>query len=57
MLKTQLFGTIFVIVESSIMVLKFNMGIIEIFILVVIDETLRFILNSGRLHRIKHEKL
>ncbi len=57
MLKTQLFGTVFVIALSSVMVLKFHMGIIEIFILVVIDECLRFILNSGRLRRIKRESL
>jgi Na+-driven multidrug efflux pump len=52
MLKTQLFGTVFVIIASTIMVLKFHMGIVEIFVLVVVDETLRCILNSIKLHRI-----
>ncbi len=58
MLKTQLFGTLFVIVASSIAVMVFHMGILEIFIIVVIDETLRFILNSRKLKRIrkKNEK-
>ncbi len=52
MLKTQLFGTVFVIAASSAMVLGFHMGIIEIFIMVVVDETLRLILNSWKLCRI-----
>ena len=52
MLKTQLFGTVFVIAASSLMILVFHMGIIEIFVMVVIDETLRLILNSWKLHRI-----
>ena len=53
MLKTQLFGTAFVIVMSSLMVLVFHMGILEVFILVVIDETLRFLLNGRKLIRIR----
>ena len=53
MMKTQLFGTVFVIVASSIMVMVFHMGILEIFILVVIDESLRFLLNSRKLIRIR----
>ena len=52
MLKTQLFGTVFVVVMSSILVLVFHMGIMEIFELVVVDETVRFILNSRKLKRI-----
>lgn len=54
MLKTQLFGTVFVILASTIMVTQLHMGIIEIFILVVVDESLRFVFNSGRLRRIKN---
>ena len=53
MLKTQLFGTAFVIAMSSVMVLGLHMGIKEIFVLVVVDETLRFILNNWKLRRIK----
>lgn len=53
MLKTQLFGTAFVIAASSLAVMVFHMGIMEIFIIVVIDETIRFILNRRKLHRIR----
>ena len=53
MMKTQLFGTVFVIVASSVMVMVFHMGILEIFILVVIDESLRFLLNNRKLIRIR----
>ncbi len=53
MLKTQLFGTAFIISLSTIMVLVFHMGIVEIFCLVVMDETLRFILNGWKLWRIR----
>lgn len=53
MLKTQLFGTVFVISSSTIMVMKFHMGIKEIFIMVVVDETLRFIFNYAKLRRIR----
>ncbi len=53
MLKTQLFGTVFVIAVSSVIVMKFHMGIMAIFVVVVIDETLRFILNAGKLRRIR----
>ncbi len=53
MLKTQLFGTLFVIVASSIAVMVFHMGILEIFIIVVIDETLRFVFNSRKLQSIR----
>lgn len=52
MLKTQLFGTVFVIAASSVMVLVFHMGIMEIFIMVVADESIRFILNSWKFRRI-----
>lgn len=52
MLKTQLFGTAFVIAMSSVIVLVLHRGIMEIFCLVVADETLRFILNSWKLRRI-----
>ena len=59
MLKTQLFGTAFIIVLSSIMVLILHLGIKEIFCLVVADETIRFALNSWKLKRISapHKKL
>ena len=52
MLKTQLFGTAFVMVFSTVLVMVFHMGILAIFSLVVIDEVLRFILNGWKLHRI-----
>ncbi len=52
MMKTQLLGTFFVIVASSVMVMVFHMGIKELFGLVVADETLRFILNRWKLKRI-----
>lgn len=55
MLKTQLFGTFFVIGMSSIIVMVFHMGILEIFGLVVVDEALRFILNSWKLRKIRGE--
>ena len=56
MLKTQLFGTVFVISMSTIMVMVFHMGIMEIFCLVVIDETLRCLLNNWKLRKIKRTK-
>jgi Na+-driven multidrug efflux pump len=56
MLKTQLFGTVFVITASSVMVLLLHMGIVEIFIMVVADETLRLILNYWKLCRIRRRK-
>ena len=56
MLKTQLFGTAFVIILSTVLVLILHMGIIQIFCLVVVDETLRFIVNSWKLNRIKNQK-
>ena len=52
MLKTQLFGTVFIISMSSLMVLVFHMGIMEIFMLVVADEMIRFIFNAWKLRRI-----
>ena len=56
MLKTQLFGTAFIIILSSLMIMVFHMGIIEIFCLVVIDETIRFFLNYWKLRRIRKQK-
>ncbi len=55
MLKTQLFGTAFVVTLSTLMVMVFHMGIVEIFCLVVCDETVRFILNSRKLRKIRKE--
>ncbi|MEE3468146.1 MAG: MATE family efflux transporter [Eubacterium sp.] len=52
MLKTQTFGTIFIVGMSSVMVLVFHMGIMEIFMLVVADETIRFIFNAWKLRRV-----
>ena len=49
MLKTQLFGTAFVIGFSSLLVMGFHRGIVELFIVVVADETLRFLLNGWKL--------
>ncbi len=56
MLFTQIFGTIFIIGFSSILVLIFHMGIKEIFILVVVDETLRLLINDWKLRRISKAK-
>ncbi|MBO4336940.1 MAG: MATE family efflux transporter [Lachnospiraceae bacterium] len=55
MLKTQLFGTAFVVGASSLLVMVFHRGIVEIFCLVVVDETLRFLLNSWKLRRIRRQ--
>lgn len=52
MFKTQLFGTFFVIAMSSVLVMVFHKGIMELFILVVVDESLRLILNFLKLRRI-----
>ena len=55
MLMTQLFGTVFVISASSVMILILHMGIVEIFVMVVVDETLRIILNYWKLCRIRRK--
>jgi Na+-driven multidrug efflux pump len=55
MLKTQLFGTFFVVAMSSVIVMVFHRGILEIFGLVVVDEILRFVLNSWKLRKIRGE--
>jgi len=55
MLKTQIFGTIFVIVSSSVMVMVFHMGMAELFSLVVADETIRFALNYFKLRSIRNK--
>ena len=55
MLKTQLFGTAFVVILSTVMVMVFHMGITEIFCLVVVDETLRFMLNAWKLRSIRRK--
>ena len=52
MLLTQIFGTIFIITMSSILVIGLNCGIAEIFCVVVADETLRIIMNSLKLRSI-----
>ena len=55
MFKTQLFGTFFVIAMSSVLVMVFHKGIMELFILVVVDESLRLILNFWKLRRIRQK--
>ena len=55
MLKTQLLGTVFVIGASTIMVTQLHMGIMEIFILVAVDESLRFVLNYWKLRHIRRK--
>ena len=55
MLLTQLFGTVFVVAASSVMVLVFHWGIVEIFVMVVVDETLRMIINYWKLCRIRRK--
>ena len=57
MLKTQLFGTAFIIGLSSFMVMVLHMGILEIFELVVADEAIRFVFNSGKLWRIRKQNM
>ena len=57
MLKTQLFGTAFVVIGSTILVMVFHRGIIEIFCLVVADETVRFLLNNWKLRKIRKDAL
>ena len=52
MLTTQIFGTIFVIGGSALLVLVFHQGIEALFMLVVADETLRCIVNTIRLNYI-----
>lgn len=52
MLFTQIFGTVFIILSSSILVLVLHMGIVQIFILVVVDETLRCLINFWKLKHI-----
>lgn len=52
MLGTQIFGTIFVIGMSAVMVLVFHMGIGPLFWLVVADEAIRCTINSWKLGRI-----
>lgn len=56
MLKTQAFGTVFIVGLSSILVLVFHMGILELFILVVFDESIRFALNFAKLRRIRRQR-
>lgn len=55
MFGTQIFGTIFIITMSSILVMGFNCGIAEIFCVVVADETIRVIMNSLKLRSIVNE--
>lgn len=52
MLGTQVFGTIFIIGMSALMVIVFKCGIAEICGLVVADETIRCIMNSLKLRKI-----
>ena len=57
MLLTQLFGTVFVVAASSVMVVVFHWGIVEIFVMVVMDETLRVIINYWKLCRIRKQNV
>ena len=57
MLKTQLLGTVFVIGASTVMVTQLHMGIMEIFILVAVDESLRFALNYWKLRHIRRKNV
>ena len=52
MLLTQIFGTIFVISLSAIMVMVFHTGLIPLLIVVVADELLRSIANYLRLRHL-----
>lgn len=51
MLKTQIFGTCFVITVSAILVLGLHIGMIGIFWLVVADETIRCGMNYWKLRQ------
>lgn len=51
MLKTQIFGTIFIITFSALIVLVFHGGMVEIFCLIVADETIRSFLNLWKLRK------
>lgn len=52
MLFTQIFGTMFIIAGSSLLVLGLHLGITQIFILVVADEALRCIINYFHLRKV-----
>lgn len=52
MLGTQIFGTIFVISMSAIMVLVLGLGMAQLFCVVVADEVLRSIVNYWKLRKI-----
>lgn len=52
MLYTQIFGTVFVISVATIAVKVFNMGMTELFCVVVADEMLRSAINYYRLRKI-----
>ena len=52
MMLTQLFGTVFVISASTVLVMVLHRGIFEIFCMVVADETIRLIFNAGKLRRV-----
>ena len=56
MLGTQIFGTLFVIGVSTILVLGLHRGIAALFCLVVADETLRSGINLWRLRKIAEEQ-
>lgn len=51
-LGTQIFGTVFIISMSALMIIVFKCGIAEICVLVVADETIRCIMNSLKLRKI-----
>lgn len=52
MLFTQCFGTVFIIVGSWLLVTVFNLGISSLFILIVIDESVRSLINFLKLQEI-----
>jgi putative MATE family efflux protein len=54
MLMTQIFGTIFVIAMTSVMLFVFHLGIAGIFITILADEFIRAILNYRRFYKVKN---
>ena len=57
MLWTQIIGTVFIVITSSIFVLVFHMGMAQIFCIVVADETLRCVINYWKLTKISGRRL
>lgn len=53
MMCTQIFGTVFTVCSAMFFVYTLKLGILGVFIAVLMDEALRFIINSIRFFRIR----